>query len=109
MNNIFSNLPKFIIFSQVLKLVFIKSDFYYYNYAIIDRIDTFLVGISLLHFILKSKCYSDKKVIFVVSIFLLLQLQLNSEFLNQNQYYLFYITILLITFICSVLYTKKKP
>lgn len=97
MNILISNLPKYIVFWWVILICIHKSDFYYYNYITIDKIDTFLVAMSLFHFILKSEFYNLKKITFIVCIFLILQLQLFNYLLTENQYYFTYKIIIFIT------------
>ena len=108
MHSKLANLPKYIIFWWVILLTIYSTDFYYYNYILIDKIDTFLVGFCLLHFILKSKYYSNNNITFIVGIFLIMQLQLNNKLLTEKQYLYTYIIIILITLLKSYVDRKRK-
>lgn len=105
-NRLISNLPFAIILWWVFLLIVHSSSFYADNYQDINNIDVPFLFISSIHFIFKSKYYSLKKVIFVIGIFFVLQLQLISYDLDDELYYPIYATILITTMVAPLFITN---
>ena len=103
-----SNLPVLIIYWWFALLTISHTDFYYKYYILINDIDTYILFIGLLHLIVYSKFYSIKKIIFVVSILIILQIQLMNIYLNNICYFTMYSIAVLIPILCQICSIKKK-
>ena len=108
-NRVISTLPIVIVYWWGLLLLIVRSDFYYNNYILIDNIDTFIVGFSLLHLLLFSKYYNDYKKKFVLCMLTILQIQLLNVYLNEKTYYILYTIAIITPILCTNFYTKKTP
>jgi hypothetical protein len=111
-NKWLTNLPQAIVLWLGFLLLIYHSDFYYNNYVLINKIDTFVVGLSILHFLIFSKHYKPEKIAYIVCIFVLLLLELYYDFLGENLYYKIYITTisttLFFTYVSGIRKTYKN-
>ena len=107
-NSLISNLPVFIIYWWLGMLIISHTNFYYKYYTLIDKIDTYVIIFLLMHLLFFSKFYSNKKIIFVITILIILQIQLINIYVNNTTYFLMYTIAILSPIICSILYIKKK-
>jgi len=103
-----SNLPIIIvIWWLICALLFTKSEFYYDHFELLDKIDTYVVYFSLMHFMFFIGKYSTDKKIFASAIFLSIILRLVSDFLNEEVYYFLYYSIVLMPLIVCAWRAKK--
>lgn len=90
------NLPIIIIINWLICALILNGTYFYFdNFKIIDKIDTYIVCLSLLHFIIFDKYYSKSKTKFILAILLSIILRLISPNLNENLYFYFYYSIIL--------------
>lgn len=103
-----SNLPIIIVINWLIcALFFTKSDFYFDHFELLDKIDTYVVYFSLMHFMFLFKHYSLTKRIFVSALILSIILRFVSDFLNEEVYYFLYYSIVLMPLIVCAWRAKK--
>jgi hypothetical protein len=97
------NLPIIIIINWVICALILNGTYFYFsNFKVIDNVDTCVVCLSLLHFIIFDKYYSNQKKSFVLAILLSIILRLISYNLNENLYFYLYYSIILAPFIFNL-------
>lgn len=98
-----SNLPIIIVIDWLIcALFFTRNKFYIENFEILDRIDTYVVYFSLMHFLFFNKWYSQTKKNFSIVIILSIILRLLSDYLNTELYFYLYLSIILAPFTVSL-------
>ena len=103
-----SNLPITIVIQWLIcALFFTKSEFYYDNFELLDKIDTYVVYFSLMHFMFFFGKYSTDKKIFASAVILSVILRFVSDFLNEEIYYFLYYSIVLMPLIVCAWRAKK--
>lgn len=104
LNILLSYLPVFIIFNWVICFLFLRNNAVYIdNYYKLNIIDSFLVGLSLIHFYFKHKYYSEFTKDYILCIFIIIFITLIYPILNENIYYFLYIFIIITIIIKSTI------
>lgn len=101
-HKLLSHLPIFIVINWVICFVFLRNAYFYKeNYYKFDFIDTFMVGISFIHFFFYHRFYNTVSKNYIVCILLIILLTLIYPIINTNIYYFLYISIISATVIKS--------
>ena len=97
------NLPIIIIINWLIYALILNGTYFYLdNFKTLDKIDTYVVCLSLFHFIVFDKYYSKTKRCFILAILLSIILRLISSNLNENLYFYLYYSIILAPFIFNL-------
>lgn len=109
LHKLMTKLPILLVGNSVLILLFIKNTQFYQNYYFeLDKIDTVLVSMSLLHFFFYSKKYNKIEINFVLCILSIIFLTLAYYFINEQIYYYLYILIILLTLMKSYVNNRSR-
>jgi hypothetical protein len=95
LHKIFSRMPFFIVINWAFCYLFlVDNNFYAKNFDLINKIDSCLVLLSLIHFFFFDKFYKKSAKFFVLCIFLIIQLTFLQLFINPDIYYFLYFIII---------------
>lgn len=99
----FKTFPPLLIVSwRVFLSLIYYTDLYYFNYKLLNDLDTLFIIFFIIHFCVNIKYYLSKNIIFVLYIVSFLQLFLIKEFISNELYYVIYTVILIITIALSI-------
>lgn len=108
-NKIISKLPILLVGNSIFVFLFLKNtEFYAEHYYTLDKIDSVLVLISLIHCFFFSKVYSSIEINFILCILAIVFLTFFYYFINEDIYYYLYILIITITIIKSYVDRNRK-
>lgn len=94
-----SNLPIIIVINWMICAFFLtKNEFYIHNFELLDKIDTFIVYFSLMHFMFFNKWYSFCKKTFCSTIILCIILNFCYNYINADLYFYLYLALILAPF-----------
>lgn len=97
-----SNLPIIIVINWMICALFLTSNEYYIsNFELLDKIDTFIVYFSLMHFLWFNKWYSTFKRNFCVTIVSGIILNFCYCLINPDLYFYLYLSIIIAPFLVN--------
>lgn len=93
-NQLATFIPVLLVWEYLFLFLIRNSDWYAKNAKFIDDIDNWVVGISIIHFLIFIEEYSKLKIKYFFSLFLIIQLQLLYYYIPEDFYFFLYLLII---------------